>query len=141
MITKADIEILDTTGLDEHVVLDDGRVVFGPAFMLEVCDQWDMLLSAGKAIVSTDNLSALKANIDGFRQAIVRMRDQNRADIEDRQNNYIKLEPGQIVVQAADAACLVDYWFGKPSPLGFDRIRITEAATRIRDTLNNDVEE
>lgn len=107
MITKADIEILDTTGLEEPLILDDGRVVFGPAYMLEICDQWDVLLDAKEAIVPTDKLASLKASVEGFRQTIVRMRDQVRDDIEDRPNTYIKLANDEVVVKRKDAeACI-----------------------------------
>lgn len=84
MITRADIKMLDTTGLEEPIILDDGRVVFGPAYMLEICDQWDLFLLAGSGTFDAEKITFLRANVEGFRRAIIRMRDQVRADIEDR---------------------------------------------------------
>lgn len=84
MITRADIKMLDTTGLEEPIILDDDRVVFGPAYMLEICDQWDLFLLAGSGTFDAEKITFLRANVEGFRRAIIRMRDQVRADIEDR---------------------------------------------------------
>jgi hypothetical protein len=76
MITKADIEMLDSTGLEEPLILDDGRVVFGPAYMLEICDQWDAILALTGVAFPADQIAEMKASVEGFRKEIIRMRDQ-----------------------------------------------------------------